>query len=44
MYTAGTGECVYKNGDPQALDKLFEKKLLPGVKNSIEFEYQHYIL
>ena len=29
---------VCKNGDPQALDKLFEKKLLPGVKNSIEFE------
>ena len=23
-------------------DKLFEKKLLPGVKNSVEFEYQHY--
>ena len=33
-----------KNGDPQVLDKLLEKKLLPEVKNSIEFEYQHYIL
>ena len=33
-----------KNGDPQVLDKLLEKKLLPGVKNSVEFEYQHYIL
>ena len=36
--------CVCKNGDPQVLDKLLEKKLLPGVKNSVEFEYQHYIL
>ena len=33
-----------KNGDPRVLDKLLEKKLLPGVKNSVEFEYQHYIL
>ena len=32
-----------KNGDPQVLDRLL-KKLLPGVKNSVEFEYQHYIL
>ena len=33
-----------KNGYPQVLGELFEKKLLPGVKNSVKFEYQHYIL
>ena len=27
-----------------SLGELFEKKLLPGVKNSVKFEYQHYIL
>ena len=45
MLTAGTGECVCKNGDPQVLDKLFEKKLLPGVKNlNITTIFCHFML